>query len=275
MKVSDRGVAFIAAHEGVVLRAYPDPGSGGEPWTIGVGHTSRAGPPDVKPGMKIARTQAFDILARDLATFERAVEGAVTVALKQREFDALVSFAFNVGAGNLRSSTLLRKLNAGDRTGAAAEFARWNRASGRVMAGLTRRRAEEAELFLHGDYAGAVPLGGESEADPDRFTPSLLVRGSTGTAVETLQKALIGLGYDLGAAGADGVFGASTKAAVEAFQRANGLTVDGKVGTATRAAIEAETLSPPPPDVEPDDNAPASGGIFLALLSAILSLFRK
>lgn len=142
MKVSDRGVAFIAAHEGIVLRAYPDPGSGGEPWTIGVGHTPRAGPPSVRPGMTITRAQAFAILAPDLAGFERAVESAVALVLKQREFDALVSFVLNVVAGNLRSSMLLRKLNAGDRVGGAAAFARWNKASGRVMAGLTQRRAE-------------------------------------------------------------------------------------------------------------------------------------
>lgn len=120
-----------------------------------------------------------------------------------------------------------------------------------------------------------MPLEQEPAAQPDRFTPSLLVCDSTGAAVADLLKALIGLGYDLGAAGVDGVFGRSTKAAVETFQRANGVTIDGKVRMATRAAIGAETLSPPPPDVQPTDNAPASGGVFLALLRTLLSLFRK
>ena len=275
MKTSDRGVAFIAAHEGVVLEAYPDPATGGDPWTIGVGHTSRAGPPSVRPGMAITRGEAFEILAADLAVFERAVSSAVTVPLKQHEFDALVSFAFNVGAGNLRKSTLLRKLNAGDKSGAVGEFYKWNRAAGRVLSGLTRRRAEEAALFRGGDYAGAIPMEDEIDADAERFVPSLLVRGSTGEAVREVQRILARLGYDLGEAGPDGKFGADTMAAVRAFQCDHRLTVDGKVGAATRAALEASSLPTTPPEVEPVEARAASGGTFLALLQALLSLFRK
>lgn len=242
MKASERGVAFIAAHEGVVLRAYPDPGSGGEPWTIGVGHTSRAGPPEVFKGMTITRAKAFDILAYDVRTFEEAVEEAVTVSLAQREFDALVSFTMNVGPANLERSTLLRKLNAGDFEGAAEEFPKWKRAAGRVLPGLVRRRAEEAELFLHGDYGSA----GLAETDSPNV-PSLLVRGATGDAVTAVQEQLFLAGYEIEI---DGIFGRDTEAAVSKFQRADDdLTVDGKVGRATRAALKRAANSPDEPEV--------------------------
>lgn len=148
MKVSAAGRKAIAAHEGVRLTAYPDPATRGEPFTIGVGHTSAAGPPKVYKGMTITADECDEILSRDLATFERAVEKLVTVPLNQNQFDALVSFTFNVGAGNLQKSTLLRKLNAGDYRGAADQFSVWNKAAGKVMKGLTTRRADEQALFL-------------------------------------------------------------------------------------------------------------------------------
>lgn len=148
MKVSAAGRKAIAAHEGVRLKAYPDPATGGEPFTIGVGHTSAAGLPKVYKGLTITADECDEILSRDLATFERAVEKAVTVPLNQNQFDALVSFTFNVGAGNLQKSTLLKKLNAGDYRGAADQFGAWNKAAGKVMAGLTKRRADERALFL-------------------------------------------------------------------------------------------------------------------------------
>lgn len=148
MKTSAAGRKAIAGHEGVRLKAYPDPATGGEPWTIGVGHTSAAGPPKVTKGMTITEAECDEILSRDLATFEKAVEKAVTVPLDQNQFDALVSFTFNVGAGNFQKSTLLRKLNAGDYIGAADQFSVWNKAAGKVMKGLTTRRAEERALFL-------------------------------------------------------------------------------------------------------------------------------
>jgi lysozyme len=143
MKTSQAAQNRIAEHEGLRLEAYPDPGTGGEPWTIGVGHTG-----GVKPGDRITKDQAIDFLAADLQSAEKAVAGAVKVPLSQNEFDALVSFVFNVGAGAFRSSTLLKLLNVGDRRGAADQFLRWDKAGGRVMAGLTRRRADERKWFL-------------------------------------------------------------------------------------------------------------------------------
>ncbi len=147
MKTSDRGIALIKAHEGLRLEAYPDPAHGWSVPTIGFGHTSAAGPPKVERGMKITEAGADAILRQDLAKFERYVLDAVKVPLNQNEFDALVSFTFNLGPGNLRSSTLLRKLNAGDRAGAADEFLKWTRAGGKTLPGLVKRREAERALF--------------------------------------------------------------------------------------------------------------------------------
>jgi len=143
VKTSERGKEAIASHEGCVLTAYPDPGTGGEPWTIGVGHTG-----GVKRGDCITNAEAMDLLADDLQAAEAAVNSAVKVPISQHEFDAMVSLTFNIGAGAFKSSTLVRLLNAGDRRGAGDQFLRWNRAGGRVMAGLTNRRKDEREMFL-------------------------------------------------------------------------------------------------------------------------------
>ena len=144
MKTSDRGVALIKAHEGLRLTAYTDPVG---VWTIGYGHTTAAGPPKVERGMKITDAGADAILRQDLAKFEGYVSSAVKVPLNQNEFDALVSFTFNLGPGNLRSSTLLKKLNAGDRAGAADEFLKWTKAGGKTLPGLVKRREAERSLF--------------------------------------------------------------------------------------------------------------------------------
>ena len=156
MQTSAAGRAAIKQREGVVLIAYLD--SVGV-WTIGVGHTAAAGVPKVVPGMKISQAEADAILSRDLAIFEIAVTGAVRVPLNQNEFDALVSLAFNIGAGAFAKSTLVRKLNAGDRNGAADQFLAWNKGTvkGRkvVIKGLTTRREAERKQFLSGSNTPA------------------------------------------------------------------------------------------------------------------------
>lgn len=157
MKTSAAGQAFIAAHEGIVLKAYPDPGTGGAPWTIGIGHTAAAGPPRVANGVTITREQAFAILAADLVRYEAAVMAAVPAVLAQAEFDALVSLCFNIGPGQFARSTLVRCLKAGDRAGAANAFLSWTKAAGRVLPGLVRRRGDERRLFLTGDYGAPAP----------------------------------------------------------------------------------------------------------------------
>lgn len=141
MNTSDKGVAQIQDFEGLRLATYKD--AVGIP-TVGWGHTG----PDVKMGVTITRAEAERLLREDLHDFERAVSRVVRVGLNQNQFDALVCFSFNVGAKALENSTLLKKLNAGDYAGAAEQFLRWNKASGQVLPGLTRRRAAERALFL-------------------------------------------------------------------------------------------------------------------------------
>ncbi|MBD0269230.1 MAG: lysozyme [Cyanobacteria bacterium Co-bin8] len=143
------GVEIIKHFEGVRLKAYQD--SVGV-WTIGYGHTSAAGAPNVTPGLTITQAEAENILKRDLGLFERGVIDAVKVTVNDNQFSSLVSFSFNVGLGNLRSSTLLRKLNAGDYSGAANEFPRWVNAGGQQLPGLVRRRNAERALFLSQNY---------------------------------------------------------------------------------------------------------------------------
>lgn len=159
-QTSAKGIALIHSFEGFAkllpdgrVQAYPDPGTGGAPWTIGFGSTTDEQGKPIKPGTIWTRQKAERRFVQHLGQFEReviAALGSAVHATSQAQFDAMVSFTYNVGPANLRSSTLLRKHKAGDYAGAAAEFARWNRAAGRVMAGLTRRRAAEAGLYGSG-----------------------------------------------------------------------------------------------------------------------------
>jgi lysozyme len=143
------GIRLIQQFEGIArlrpdgrVEAYPDPGTGGAPWTIGWGSTG----PGIGPGTIWTRAQCDARLARDLERFAREVDRALGDApTSAGQFDALVSFHYNTGA--IGRATLTRKHCSGDHAGAAAEFARWNRAGGRVLKGLTRRRAAEAALY--------------------------------------------------------------------------------------------------------------------------------
>lgn len=133
------GLDLTEHSEGLRLEAYQD--SVGV-WTIGYGHTK-----GVKKGDVITQEQAEAFLKEDIQQAVADIERLVKQPLTQHQFDALVDFDFNLGSGNLASSTLLKKLNAGDYAGAALEFQRWNRAGGKVLSGLTTRRTEEADLF--------------------------------------------------------------------------------------------------------------------------------
>ena len=133
----------IKTAEGLRLTAYKD---GGGVWTIGYGHTGS----DVREGLTIPLSEAERLLTRDLRVAEGHVNDAVKVKLTQNQFDALVSFVYNVGGGAFRSSTFLKLLNAGDYEGAANQLPRWNKDNGKVVNGLTNRRHEERELFLRG-----------------------------------------------------------------------------------------------------------------------------
>ena len=142
--INDAGVRLVQEFEGCKLEAYPDPGTGDEPFTIGWGSTG----PDIGPGTVWTQEEADARFLDDLTKFGDGVDRLVRVPLTDNQFAALVSFAYNVGLGALAGSTLLRKLNAGDYEGAADQFPRWNKGGGRVLPGLVRRRAAERDLFL-------------------------------------------------------------------------------------------------------------------------------
>jgi lysozyme len=158
MKTSDAAVGLMKHHEGLRLKPYLCPAL---LWTIGYGHVLY--PEQAK--LKLEERKAYPlrpehdkiwtdggvdaILRSDLTRFETGVLRLCPSAFNsQSHFDALVSFAFNVGLGSLQSSTLRMKYNRGDISGAAAEFPKWNKGGGRVLPGLTRRRLEEQSLFL-------------------------------------------------------------------------------------------------------------------------------
>lgn len=144
MKPSANALSLIREFEGCRLTAYPDPGSGGDPWTIGWGSTG----PDIRRGVVWTQEQADRRLREHVAEFGEGVAKLLGAApTTQNQFDALVSFAYNLGLGSLKESTLLRRHKEGSYAGAALEFGRWNKASGKVMPGLTRRRAAEAKLY--------------------------------------------------------------------------------------------------------------------------------
>ena len=138
MRTSDEGVNLIKSFEGLRLQAYLCPAG---VWTIGYGHTK-----GVRKGDVITEEDAEQMLRDDLIGFERCVTENVEVPLAQNQFDALVSFAFNVGCGAFKGSTLLRRLNAGD-PDASDELLRWTKAGGVEVAGLVTRRSDEREFF--------------------------------------------------------------------------------------------------------------------------------
>lgn len=138
-RINAEGLDLIKEFEGLRLKAYLCPAN---VWTIGYGSTGA----HVKPGMVITEAEAERLLREDLARFERAVAKACPVAT-DNQFAAIVSLAFNVGEAAIAKSTLVRKHTAGDYAGAALEFPRWNKAGGKVLAGLTRRRGREQALY--------------------------------------------------------------------------------------------------------------------------------
>lgn len=155
-RISAAGVALIQRFEGCaqlhtdgMVDAYPDPGTGGPPWTIGWGATGRDGfnGGRINKGTRWTQGQCDARLAEDLLRFADEVSAAISDApTTQSQFDALVSFHYNTGA--IARATLTRKHIAGDTKGAVREFGRWNRAGGQVLRGLTRRRSAEAEMYL-------------------------------------------------------------------------------------------------------------------------------
>jgi len=236
LSVSDAGLEFITSHEGLRLELYNDPAGHA---TIGVGHLVHLGPIDGRASEAefangITRAEAMDLLREDVGTAEDAVRRLVDVPLNQNQFDALVSFTFNLGEGNLQSSTLLRRLNQGEYDAVPSELNRWTRGGGQVLPGLVRRRAEEGELFTT-PVSGTVGPGPVQPPDENQVPDAILRIGARGSDVTTLQNLLLDAGFNPGTA--DGIFGAQTDSAVRDFQNANNLIADGIVGPQTWDAL--------------------------------------
>ena len=154
MRISEQGKDFIKSFEGLRLKAYWD--KDGKVWTIGWGHTR-----GVKQGMVITKAQAEQFLADDLAPIERHLTADLGEdGVLQCQFDALCSWIFNLrdGIRQYNTSTLRRKLKAGDYKGAADEFPRWCHSGGKVLPGLVTRRAAERKMFLQGGSADIAAL---------------------------------------------------------------------------------------------------------------------
>lgn len=145
MQISNKGISLIKEFEGCRLKAYQD--SAGV-WTIGYGWTQPVDGRKIGPGMVIDQATAERLLKCGLVQYEQGVNQLVKVIINQGQFDALVSFSYNLGLRSLSTSTLLRKLNSGDKQGAADEFGKWVNAGGVRLNGLVKRREAERELFL-------------------------------------------------------------------------------------------------------------------------------
>ena len=159
MKTSSAGLRIIKEFEGFRAEAYkPIPS---DPWTIGYGFTK-----GVKQGDTITRAEAEIRLRRELVEYERGVERATKGHATQPQFDALVSFAFNVGVAGMARSTVIKRHNEGDHQAAARAFGLWNRAGGRELPGLTRRRAAESALYLTPTRAADPAVEPEDVPDP-------------------------------------------------------------------------------------------------------------
>lgn len=213
MKISDKGLSIITKFEGCRLKAYKCPAG---VLTIGYGHTGS----DVKSGMTITESKAIDLLKKDVSKFEKKVEKYNSVYnFNQNQFDALVSFAFNVG--NIDQLT-----NNGKRSIAeiSAKIPSYNKAGGKVLAGLTSRRAAEKKLFDTKVTINktATKTTSSTKKVSDTEMPQI-TKGSTGKAVKIWQ-IIIGVNPDRD-------FGNNTLAKTKEFQKKHSLTVDGIVGT--------------------------------------------
>ena len=218
-KIGQAGLALIKQYEGCRLAAYR---CAAGVWPIGYGHTA-----GVHSGMTITQAQADAYLQQDIAKFEGYVNNPayvpITANLNQNQFDALVSFAFNLGAGNLR------KLCKG-RTAAqiALAMTQYRKANGKVLAGLRRRRAAEQALF-NKPVSAATPAQNQNTED---YNMKTIKKGSKGNAVKVWQ-IIIG-------AAADGIFGSGTESATKTWQSKHGLAADGIVGKMSwKAGLEA------------------------------------
>lgn len=207
-KISQNGLKLIMQFEGCRLQAYQ---CAAGVWTIGYGHTA-----GVKQGQTITQAQAEEYLRQDCRKFENYVNNKnyvpATEQLNQNQFDALVSFAYNCGQWNLKALCM------GRTTAQIAEaIPKYNKAAGKVLAGLVRRRAAEQALFntvVSGNVAPNIEM--------EDYNMKTIKKGTKGNAVKVWQ-IIVGVT-------ADGIFGSGTETATKTFQKKHGLTVDGIAG---------------------------------------------
>lgn len=246
MALTAIGRAALVAREALKTRAYKD--SVGV-WTIGVGHTSAAGPPAVTAGLTITEAEALAIFDRDLVKFEATVDQAVTVPLADHERDALVSICFNIGQGAFARSTFVKRLNAADRAGCAEAIMAWKKPSE-----IISRRTAERDQFLT-PYSTSLPKARSSDRSPVRVdgaapaapakpkSDRMSVTARTWSEdslqkpeVEMIQRRLRELGFVI-VGKVDGKWGTNTTAAISALQTVAGIADDGHWGPQTRAAL--------------------------------------
>jgi lysozyme len=235
MKTSDEGVRFITKHEGLVLRAYKDVVG---VWTIGVGHTARAGGIKPKAGMKITRDQAMKILRQDLQKFEARVN-KVGVFVSQHAFDGAVSFDFNTG--RIHNATWVKLYGREEMERASKSLMQWVKAGGKTVKGLINRRKAEQHLIFWGRYGPVSDIHGSVTAPEGvgRDVPTTGKPSSVDKVVKEVQEILAKRGFDPGKI--DGWWGPKTKAAVLAYQKTHPhLENDGILGPATISQLRRD-----------------------------------
>lgn len=144
MELNQDGIDLVKHFEGCKLKAYPDPATGGAPWTIGFGSTG----PNVRPGLVWSQALADKQLEIDLMKLSERMKAVIHEPCTDNEFSAMVCLAYNIGIGAFKTSTLLKLVNMNNKKLAAEEFKKWSKAAGKVMPGLVARRDAERVLFL-------------------------------------------------------------------------------------------------------------------------------
>lgn len=235
--MSPKGQAVTVHHEAVVLRAYRCPAGH---WTIGVGHTSMAGPPHVYPGMVITYEEAMEIFRADVRRFVARVRRDFDATLgpdPQAAFDGAVSFDFNTG--RIHNATWVRLWAKGETAVSRASFMQWTRGGGRVLRGLVRRREDEAMMIFEGRYPAVLSY--DRTPVPANRPLARWVVASTFEQRVAARELLTALGYDT-EAGLASIMAADeiSAEAVRRFQADHGLTVDALIGRATLATLERE-----------------------------------
>lgn len=231
LRLSSQGAALIAEFEGKSNVLYNDPAGH---CTIGIGHLVHHGPicgceKEARFTNGLSDDECYRLfIEEDVPRYEQPVQGLVSVPLMQSEFDALVSFTYNVGPKALEDSTLRRVLNAGDYAGAADEFGKWCKAGGQVMEGLVRRREREAAYF-RSEWGNAAPPVRPPAGHPE-WPGRVLREGDASHDVRVWQTQMSHRGWRITP---DGVFGQQTRTIVLQFQQEKGLTVDGLIGNKT------------------------------------------